>query len=208
MDAHDCQLLILPWYRYSVRHTCNWTVLNKLCRDNLPMVFNISAIIERRSQHWNALLSTSTKLIGMGSEGTLNQNSYKLYQQVTQTRTKPYSPTLSTKPPASSSSLTAYLYPPSLWDSWRRESNYAANTRIMNRLIGWLRKLINVSMRKKWHQHLDSCQPGSVKLWKTIKAINNNVQQTKAQAIFFYDNPVFNFSLHNLIILIILSGKP
>ena len=44
---------------------------------------------------------------------------------------------------------------------------------------------INDYRRKKWRDHLDSCEQGSKKLWDTIKSFGNQPRQPDNQAIFF-----------------------
>ncbi len=50
-------------------------------------------------------------------------------------------------------------------------------------------KKIKEHRRKKWIEHIASCQAGSQKLWKTIKSLNNNPAQPDNQGISF-DNKI------------------
>ena len=44
-------------------------------------------------------------------------------------------------------------------------------------------KTIREHRKQKWKEHIDSCQAGSKKLWKTIKSLNNNPVQPDNQGI-------------------------
>ena len=52
-------------------------------------------------------------------------------------------------------------------------------------------KQIQKHKNTQWIKHLDSCQPGSKKLWNTIRALNNNPSQPNNQGIHF-DNKFSN----------------
>ena len=48
-------------------------------------------------------------------------------------------------------------------------------------------KKIQEHRKTKWKDHLSCCQPGSKKLWNTIKSLNNNPVQPENQGISFND---------------------
>ena len=48
-----------------------------------------------------------------------------------------------------------------------------------------INKAINEHRKSKWHEHLSKCDPGSKKLWNTIKGLNNKPVQPDNQGISF-----------------------
>ena len=63
-----------------------------------------------------------------------------------------------------------------------------SNPRI-SELNNEIKKDINDYRKNKWSEHLDTCVPGSKKLWSTIKSLGSNPQQPSNQSISFQNQP-------------------
>ena len=136
------------------------------------------------------------KLIGPTSRFSLKIFSPRLERSQTFTKPKNISPKLSSKQHTNTflqaeSPRTYNALPTEAARLIDERDNLKKNNPADDR-IPELNKNINKSIREhrkeKWQEYLSTCQPGSQKLWKTVKSLNDQPTQPDNQGIDFEDN--------------------
>ena len=179
--------------------TVNWNIDNSLSSDHLPIVISLAAEIRKSNTpnltyvnfnkaDWPKFQEYTENLFSSAREVTDVYEAEKYFTKIVQQAANKFIP--AGRIPRTYNALpteAARLIDER--DEVRK--NDPADNRIpeINKNIN---KLIRDHRKEKWQQHLSTCQPGSQKLWKTIKSLNDQPTQPDNQGIDFDDNKPTN----------------
>ena len=175
--------------------TTSWKIDNSLSSDHLPIILSISAEIKKSNTpnftyvnynkaDWNKFQEYTENIFSVAREVTDVFEAEKYFSKTIQEAAGKFIP--AGRIPRTYNALpteAARL----IDERDNLKTNNPADIRIpvLNNNIN---KLIRDHRKEKWTNHLSSCQPGSAKLWKTIKGLNDQPVQPDNQGIDFDDN--------------------
>ena len=182
--------------------TTNWKVENKLNSDHLPITISISATLKKFNSKpqtfinfskadWPKFQSFTEKEFSKAKKVENVHEAEKFFRTTLQKASKRYIPagripTTYNALPTEAAKLIDQR------DEVKKNNPADARLPDLNKNIN---KLINEHKKKKWQEHLGTCDPGSKKLWNTIKSLGNQPQQPNNQGIEF-NNKTYNHARH------------
>ncbi len=179
--------------------TTNWKLDTSLSSDHLPIIISISAELRKTNTpnytyvnynkaDWDKFQEYTENIFSTAREVTDVFEAEKYFSKILQEAAGKYIPagriprTYNALPTEAATLIDER-------DNIKR--NNPGDDRIpeLNKNIN---KLIRDHRKEKWTQYLSTCQPGSTKLWKTIKSLNDQPVQPDNQGIDFDDNKPTN----------------
>ncbi len=175
--------------------TTNWKIDSSLRSDHLPIIISISAELKKSNSpnytyvnynkaDWAKFEEYTENIFSVAREVTDVFEAEKYFSKVVQEAAGKFIP--AGRIPRTYNALPTEAA--TLIDERDNiKKNNPADNRIpeINKNID---KLIRDHRKDKWTQHLSTCQPGSTKLWKTIKGLCDQPVQPDNQGIDFDDN--------------------
>ena len=177
--------------------TTTWKVLNKLSSDHLPISISLSIELKKNNtQHLNFInfskadwpeFTKFTENIFATARNVSNiHNSEKFFRNTILRATKKFIP--AGRIPKTINALpTEVVRLIDIRDDIKK--NNPGDNRL-HELNNNINQKIKDHRKQKWIEHLDDCQPGSKKLWSTIKSLNNQPQQPDNQGINFNNRTI------------------
>ncbi len=170
----------------------NWKVENKLSSDHLPITISLTAeLTKSNTKHqtyinfskadWPKFTSYTENIFAKARQVRNVHQSEKFFRKTLQRASRKFIPagripqTYNALPTAAARLINER--------DEIRNANPADNR--LPDLNKQINKSINEHRKKKWAEHLSTCQPGSKKLWSTIKRLGNQPQQPNNQGISF-----------------------
>jgi hypothetical protein len=175
--------------------TVNWNLDNSLSSDHLPIIISLAAEITKTNTpnftyvnynkaDWPNFQVYTENIFSAAREVTDVFEAEKYFSKIIQQAANKYIP-------AGRIPRTYNALPTEAARLIDERDNLKKNNPADNRipeLNNNINKLIRVHRKEKWQEYLATCQPGSQKLWKTVKSLNDQPTQPDNQGIDFKDN--------------------
>ena len=186
----------------SLLPTTNWKVENKLNSDHLPITISVSATLKKFNSKpqtfinfskadWPKFQSFTEKEFSKAKKVDNIHEAENFFRTTLQKASKRFIPagripTIYNALPTEAAKLIDER------DEVKKNNPADARLPDLNKNIN---NLINEHKKKKWQEHLGTCDPGSKKLWNTIKSLGNQPQQPNNQGIEF-NNKTYTHAKH------------
>ena len=182
--------------------TTNWKVENILNSDHLPITISLTATLKKFNSKpqtyinfskadWPKFQSFTEKEFSKAKKVENVHEAEKFFRTTLQKASKKFIP--AGRIPTTYNALPTEAA--KLIDQRDEvKKNDPADARLPD-LNNNINKLINEHKKTKWQEHLAKCDPGSKKLWTTIKSLGNQPQQPNNQGIEF-NNKIYNHAKH------------
>ena len=172
----------------------NWKVENKMSSDHQPITISLTAeLTKSNSKHqtfinfskadWPKFTSFTESIFSKARPVRDVHKAEKFFRKTLQKASKKYIP--AGRIPQTFNALPTEAARLINQRDEIKKANPADNR--LSDLNKQINKTINEHRKKKWIEHLSTCQPGSKKLWTTIKSLGNQPQQPSNQGISFND---------------------
>ena len=177
--------------------TCSWTVHSALNSDHLPIIITLNTKTQKvkaedktfvnvSKANWDGFSSFTEEIFARIPKHNNVIQSEKSFRNILNKAAKKYIPAgripnIIHEIPTEAANLID-----------KRDQMKAANpsdNRIPN-LNREIDQKIDEHRKKKWHEHLDTCDPGSKQLWTTIQSLSGKPNQPNNEAIHFNNKPV------------------
>ena len=176
--------------------SCKWKVDTSLSSDHLPITISISTSFKRVKSEkrtfvnfakadWAEFTNWTEKVFSRQNSNNDVHKDERTFREIINKAAKKFIPSgripkIINNIPTDAAKLSNER------DNLRK--NDPDNARI-NTLTKEINEKINEHRKKKWNEHLDTCNTDSKKLWSTIKSLQGQPQQPSNQSINFNGKP-------------------
>ena len=177
--------------------TTSWKVENKLSSDHSPITISLSIVVKKNSSrnltfinfskaNWTHFTNSTENTLSTARNVTNVLHAEKYFRNTLLRAAKKCIP-------AGRIPETLNALPTEVARLIEIRDDIKKNNPGDNRLQDINNNITNKikeHRKKKWIEHLDDCQPGSRKLWSTIKSLNDQPPQPDNQGIIFNDKVI------------------